>query len=54
MHKCLDCGEEMEIDPSDYDIDDMLYCEHCGAVHLVTSIEDEDMGIAYELMEEEK
>ena len=54
MHQCLDCNEEMEIDPSDYDVDDVFYCEHCGATHVVTSIEDKDMGIQYGLVEEDK
>lgn len=54
MHQCFDCSDEMEIDPSDYEVDDIFYCEHCGAGHTVISVDDEDMGISYELIEEDK
>jgi|GEM_PF-6747865 len=54
MHKCHDCKEDMEIDPIDYEIDDMLYCEHCGATHLIVGVDDEDLGVKYELLEEDK
>lgn len=54
MHKCLDCSVEMEIDPDDYDIDDLLYCDNCGATHVITGVDDEDHGIRYELLEEDK
>ena len=54
MYKCQDCKEDMEIDSLDYEIDDMLYCEHCGATHLVTDVDDEDLGVKYSLVEEEK
>lgn len=54
MYKCLDCGVEMEIDPDDYEIDDMMYCENCGAAHLVVGVDDEEAGIRCELLDEDK
>lgn len=54
MFTCLDCGEEMELDPSDYELDDVFYCDACGASHIVTSIDDEDNGISFELLDEDK
>lgn len=54
MYTCIDCGEEMELDPSDYEVDDVFYCENCGAAHLVTTIDDEEDGMLFELLEEDK
>ena len=44
----------MEIDPDDYEIGDFIVCDHCGATHDVVGVDDEDHGIKYELVEEDK